>query len=87
MEQQIVPQEYKPLGAWAYFGYQLLFLMPLVGIIFAIVFAVGGTTNINLRNFARSYFCWLLLATIVGVLTFILMMVIGIGTYSTMSLY
>ena len=30
---------------------------PVVGIILLIIFALGGAKNINLRNFARSYFC------------------------------
>lgn len=48
--------DYTPLGAWSYFLYTLLFSIPIIGFIFAIVFAVGGTNRINLRNYARSYF-------------------------------
>lgn len=33
-----LPKEYKPLSAWAYFGYQLLFAIPFVGFILLIVF-------------------------------------------------
>ena len=35
-----------------------------LGIFLIIVFSVGGTRNINLRNFARSYFCWIFIAII-----------------------
>ena len=59
-----IPNEYRPISAWGYFGYQILFAIPLVGFIMLIVFACGGTQNINLRNFARSYFCMLVLALI-----------------------
>ena len=59
-----VPEEYRPITMWGYFGYQLLFSIPLVGFIMLLVFSFGGTRNINLRNFARSYFC-ILLITIV----------------------
>ena len=52
-----VIDEYTPLSPWQYFGYQLLFSIPIVGFIFLVVFALGGANNINLKNFARSYFC------------------------------
>ncbi len=53
--QNNLPEEYKPLGMWAYFGYEILFSIPIVGFIFLLVFSFGATKNINLRNFARSY--------------------------------
>ncbi len=56
--------KYKPISMWGYFGYQLLFCIPCVGFIFLIVFALGGTSNVNLKNFARSYFCMLIIALI-----------------------
>ena len=60
-----VPEAYKPISMWGYFGYELLFSIPCVGIIMLMVFAFGGTSNINLRNFARSYFCYLILALVI----------------------
>jgi hypothetical protein len=51
-----IPSEYRPLSAWEYFGYTLLFNLPIIGIIFLIIYAVDGS-NINRRNFARSFFC------------------------------
>lgn len=53
--------DYTPIGMWGYFGYKLLFLIPIVGFILLIVFSFGGTNNINLRNYARSHFCLLLI--------------------------
>ena len=58
-----IPSKYKPLSAWAYFGYQLLFAIPLVGFMLLLVFSFSDD-NINRRNFARSYFCSLLIAVI-----------------------
>ena len=49
--------DYTPIGMWGYFLYNILFNIPLIGWICWIIFAVGGTRNINLRNFARSYIC------------------------------
>lgn len=54
-------KDYTPIGMWGYFGYNILFLIPIIGVIIALVFALGGTRNINLRNYARSQFCILLL--------------------------
>ena len=67
-----IPTEYKPISAWGYFGYQLLFAVPLVGLILLIIFSLGGTRNINLRNFARSYFCIYLLGLIFIIILFLL---------------
>lgn len=64
-----IPEEYKPITMWGYFGYEILFSIPCIGIILLLVFSFGGTKNINLRNFARSYFCFLI---VLAVLFFIL---------------
>lgn len=64
-----IPEEYRPISMWGYFGYQLLFTIPCVGFILLLVFALGGAKNINLRNFARSYFCYMIIiAVLVGIL-------------------
>ena len=55
-----IPEEYRPISMWGYFGYELLFSIPCIGFILLIIFSVGGTKNVNLRNFARSYFCLLI---------------------------
>ena len=52
-----LPYEFQPISMWGYFGYQILFMIPIIGFIILIVFALGGTKNVNLKNFARSYFC------------------------------
>lgn len=75
-----IPIEYKPLGAWAYFGWGLLFAIPIVGFIILIVFACGATNNINLRNYARSYFCYLLIALII-LLVFLVLFSIGASNF------
>lgn len=61
LNNQNIPEEYKPISMWGYFGYELLFSIPCVGIILLLVFAFGGTKNINLKNFARSYFCFIII--------------------------
>ncbi len=49
-------EKYRPLSPWAYFGYSLLFSIPLIGFIFLIIFSFNSR-NINRRNYARSFFC------------------------------
>lgn len=64
-----IPEEYRPISMWGYFGYELLFSIPCVGFILLLVFSLGGAKNLNVRNFARSYFCFLIIiAVLVGIL-------------------
>lgn len=63
-----LPVKYRPIGAWAYFGWTLLFSIPVAGLIVALVFALGNTENINLRNFARSMFCYLAVVAVLIIL-------------------
>ena len=56
MDYRELPPELRPLSAWAYFGYELLYAVPLVGWIFLICHAIGAR-NVNKRSFARSFFC------------------------------
>ena len=62
-ELQHLPEAYRPLSPWSYFGLGILYSLPLVGWIFLIVHAIGSA-NINRRNYARSYFCVYVLAII-----------------------
>ena len=48
--------QYAPLSAWAYFGLQILFSLPIVGLVFLIIFSISKG-NLNRRSFARSYWC------------------------------
>ncbi len=65
-----LPDKYRPLGAWAYFGYSILFAIPLIGFIFLIVFSFSSG-NINRRSFARSYFCiYIVIAVLVLIAIF-----------------
>ena len=67
--------ETNPLSPWSYFGLEILYSIPIVGFIFLIIHAIGAK-NINKRNFARSYFCFVIVvAIIIGVI-----LLIGGGT-------
>lgn len=58
-----LPDKYKPIGAWGYFGLTILFNIPIIGFICLLIFAFSGS-NINRRSFARSYFCGLIIVLI-----------------------
>ncbi len=75
-----IPEEYRPISMWGYFGWEILFSIPCVGLILLIVFAFGGTRNKNLRNFASSYFCVLILAIIIFFVVMIFSASVGIMT-------
>ena len=64
MDNTNLPEEYRPISMWGYFGYQILFSIPCVGFIALLIFAFGGTKNVNLKNFARSYFCFTIILVV-----------------------
>ena len=59
------PEQYRPLSPWAYFGYSLLFSIPVIGLIFLLIYSFDDS-RINRRNFARSYFCVIALVLIIS---------------------
>lgn len=57
------PEQYRPLSPWGYFGYGILFTLPVIGLVFLIIYSFDDS-RINRRNYARSYFCALALGLI-----------------------
>ena len=64
-------EKYRPLKPFSYFGYNLLFSLPVIGLIFLIIFSFNDK-NINRRNFARSFFCGYAILLIIVVILFVL---------------
>lgn len=54
----------KILGAWAYVGLSLLYAIPVIGLVFLIIFTFNKN-NLNRRSFTRSYWCWLLIIIVI----------------------
>jgi hypothetical protein len=82
-----LPPQYRPLSPWAYFGLSLLFSVPVVGFVFLIVFSFSSG-NINRRNYARSFWCALLIAAIIGVIVLLILLATGtLGSYAARSYY
>ncbi len=84
LTEQDLPPKYKPIRAWGYVGYNILFSIPLVGLILLIVFAVSDE-NINRRNYARSFFCVLLIAALVSIVTALLVTLLGVSVPDVLS--
>lgn len=61
---ETIPAEYKPISMWGYFLYEILFSIPVIGQIILLVKALTAK-NKNLKNFARSYFCLLIIGVII----------------------
>lgn len=72
----MMPPQPKLLGPWAYFGLQILFSIPLVGFICLIVFSLDDS-NLNRRNFARSYWCGLIISLVLIIAIVVLILVTG----------
>jgi len=72
-----LPPKYRPLSAWAYFGYSILYALPIIGFIFLIVFSLSDS-NINRRSFSRSYFCVLIIAIIITLIA------VATGTFGSL---
>lgn len=61
---------FKPISSWGYVGYSVLWSIPVVGWIFWLCAAIGAT-NRNVRNYARSYLC--------GVIIFVAVCALCVG--------
>lgn len=59
-----IPENYEPIGMWGYFGYEFLFSIPVIGWVLCVSFALMAH-NHNLRNFARSQFCYLIIYIVI----------------------
>lgn len=55
VNENMLPEDYKPVTVWQYVGYTILFALPLIGFIMVIVTAFGSSKSISLRNYAKSY--------------------------------
>lgn len=76
-----VSEQNRPLSTWEYFGYLLLFSVPLLGLICMIIFATGADKNKNLTNLSRAY----LLIIVIFLLISVLLIGCGAGAFLLLS--
>lgn len=74
----MIPPEYAPISMWGYFGYEVLFSIPFIGFIVLVCLAIGAK-NVNLKNFARSYFCLFIIGLIILAVIAALLLISGVG--------
>lgn len=67
----------KLISPWGYVGYGILFSVPVIGIIFAIIWAFDDSYKCR-RNFARSIFCNMLIAVIVSAAIFVIILLVAL---------
>ncbi len=74
--------QFNILSPWAYIGYNILFSLPIIGLIMMIVFAVDKDTyNLNRRNYARSMlYVMLLVAALSTIMIIIFVVFLGVAT-------
>ncbi|MCR5458211.1 MAG: hypothetical protein K6F14_09105 [Clostridiales bacterium] len=60
-----------PLSPWKYFGLEILYSIPIIGWIFLVCHAIGAS-NVNKRNFARSYFCFIVVILVFCLIVFLI---------------
>ena len=70
--------QYRLLSPWAYVGYGILFTLPVIGWAFAL-----NDDNLNRRNFARGYWCMVLVVVILSIVG----MVMGVSIMDGFSSY
>ncbi len=58
-------RRYRPLGAWRYLGWSILFLIPVIGWIF-LIYCAASNKRIARRSFARSYIIIVVIVTAIA---------------------
>ena len=81
LTEEDLPEQYRPLSPWGYFGLQILYSIPIVGFIFLIIFSFKKS-NINRRNFTRSYWCAFIILGALLILALVLFSIFG-GIFAT----
>ncbi len=72
-----LPERYKPMGAWGYWAWTIIYGFPLVGFIFVIINSIRGS-NVARRNHARSYLCTFLIVTLILGITILIFCLTGV---------
>ncbi len=72
-----LPEKYRPMGAWGYWAWSIIYSFPVVGLIFMIVNSLRSG-NIARRNHARSFFCTFFLVVIILGVTILVLYLTGV---------
>ena len=72
-----IPEQYKPVSPWGYFGLNILYCIPVVGFIFLLIHTFNGS-NLNRRNYARSFWCALLVGVIIAIVWIVIVLLLAL---------
>ncbi len=62
-------KKYRPTGVFEYIGYDILFMIPVIGLMSLLYLRLGGTESVNLKNYAGAWLCRILIfIVIMGIL-------------------
>lgn len=67
---RLMEKTFAPMGAWSIFGTLLLFSVPVLGFIFAVIFACGACRKKQKRALARGYLLVCALSLLLSLLFF-----------------
>ena len=69
-QRQTAPTVYQeePISTAGYFGILFLLMIPVINLLFLIIWACGGCNKRNKRNLSRAMLLWMLISTIISVL-------------------
>lgn len=81
IKENVIPEEYEPLSVGKFIGFQLLFAIPCVGLILAIIFACGAVKNKNLVNWARAQL--IILGIVIAIYVILIMLGLGSAIFSS----
>ena len=68
------------LGVGAFFGFGILFSIPFVGFILIMIMSFA-LKNKTLKNFARSYLIWYIIAIVIVVIALIFSLIVGVSLF------
>ncbi|MCH5169744.1 MAG: hypothetical protein J1F24_00520 [Oscillospiraceae bacterium] len=71
INENMLPEEYKPVTIWQYIGYSILFAVPVIGFIMLLVTAFGSDKSKSLRNFAKAQLILLAIVIVLYIILFI----------------
>ncbi|WP_294612641.1 zinc ribbon domain-containing protein [uncultured Bacteroides sp.] len=61
----------EPISTGGYIGIMFLMMLPFINLILLIIWACGGCKKVNKRNFARAMLVWMVIASLLGGLLFL----------------
>lgn len=79
ISEEDLPEEFKVVPTLHFFLYQLIFTIPIVGLVVIFILSFGAGKNKNIRNFARAQ----LLAILVGIVLTMMFSTLLIGLFAT----